>query len=125
MKKIFLTLGLFVSLGAIAQAGPISSGGTNQILEECETSDRNVKLKVSVVGNDHLEAELVDSTALDSTLVSASVVYGTSDGYEGKNIKVDLTYLGPQKIATVILLSNDPKTEPRVYQNLNCTESLK
>ena len=117
--KALITMTLTFLAISTAYAGPISSGGTNQNLETC--ANTGVTLKVEVVDNDHLEAELTESSSGTTT----SVVHRVEDGYEGRNMKLLIEYVQGNKMATAVVLSEDPRMEPRVYPDLICSEFLK
>lgn len=120
MKALITTTLTFLAIST-AYAGPISSGGTNQNVETCANANKSVTLKVEVVNNDHLEAELTDSSSGTTT----SIVHRVEDGYKGQNMKIVIEYAQGNKIATAVVLSEDPRMEPRVYPNLICSEFLK
>lgn len=125
LLAVSLTLIASAFAFSFSHAGPISSGGTNQTLENCETNNHDMVLKVQVENNDHLEAELVEYASVNSTPVVRSTVHRVANGYDGKTIKIHMEYVQGVKIATVVVLSDDPRIDPLVYSNLICSEFIR
>jgi hypothetical protein len=120
MRTSFILFGIIFSFTS-AYAGAVSSGGTSQKLEACVDKSKHIRFFVSVEDNDHLVAKIFRKSAL----IGQSVVHRVEGGYEGEFIKAHLEYSDDGKYASVMILSDDPREEPRVYMNLRCSENVR
>lgn len=123
MKLSFLLTTLTL---ALSLTSAVSAQAMNQVLENCESENKLVTLKIEIKNNDFLQAQLIDSTSargLPQTFTDK--VVATNSGFSGRKMRVTLNLFRGQSFATVSVLSRNPRAEPRVYPNLKCALNVK